>query len=133
MHALHGAPGDLSVCRAFALAAAVKALRDGVGRLAPAVGFLSGEDRGRDRDARQPWRRWYRLARWRKLALGVLQRDGFRCRMCGRVEVRARLECDHVEPHRGDWDKFWAGPFQTLCKPCHGSAKQRAERGGGVG
>jgi 5-methylcytosine-specific restriction enzyme A len=24
--------------------------------------------------------------------------------------------CDHVEPHRGDVNKFWLGPFMSLCK-----------------
>jgi 5-methylcytosine-specific restriction protein A len=35
--------------------------------------------------------------------------------------------CDHVEPHRGDVNKFWLGPFQSLCKPCHDGDKQRLE------
>jgi hypothetical protein len=35
--------------------------------------------------------------------------------------------CDHVTPHRGDVAKFWSGPFQSLCQPCHDREKQRAE------
>jgi hypothetical protein len=38
--------------------------------------------------------------------------------------------CDHVEPHRGDLDKFWSGPFQSLCAEHHNSDKQRIEKGG---
>jgi hypothetical protein len=37
--------------------------------------------------------------------------------------------CDHVEPHRGDLDKFWSGPFQSLCAECHNVDKQRIENG----
>ena len=37
--------------------------------------------------------------RWRALRLFVFNRDGWRCRVCGRA---GRLECDHVVPlHRG--------------------------------
>ena len=38
--------------------------------------------------------------------------------------------CDHVEPHRGDVNKFWLGPFQSLCKECHDSAKRFIEQRG---
>jgi len=32
----------------------------------------------------------------------------------------AATEVDHVEPHRGDHEKFWdPGNHQALCKPCH--------------
>jgi len=35
---------------------------------------------------------------------------------------------DHVIPHRGDAGLFWFGELQSLCKHCHDSKKQRAER-----
>lgn len=38
--------------------------------------------------------------------------------------------CDHIEPHKGDPDKFWSGPFQSLCKAHHDSDKQRLEKSG---
>jgi hypothetical protein len=38
--------------------------------------------------------------------------------------------CDHIEPHRGDVAKFWAGPFRTLCSTCHNSHKQSEEKTG---
>lgn len=51
--------------------------------------------------------------------------------MCKVVEPdTSKLHCDHVEPHGGDPDKFWVGPFQTLCAHCHNSTKQAAERAG---
>src|SRR5262245_910577 len=42
---------------------------------------------------------------------------------------RPRL-CDHVDPHRGDINKFWLGPFMSLCKRCHDSTKRLIERRG---
>ena len=42
----------------------------------------------------------------------------------------AATVADHVEPHRGDHDKFWHGRLQSLCKPCHDRDKQREENGG---
>ena len=38
--------------------------------------------------------------------------------------------CDHVEPHRGDINKFWLGKLQSLCKPCHDGAKREIELNG---
>jgi 5-methylcytosine-specific restriction enzyme A len=34
---------------------------------------------------------------------------------------------DHVEPHHGDWNAFVLGKLQSLCKPCHDSAKRTQE------
>ena len=30
---------------------------------------------------------------------------------------------DHVKSHRGDWNEFWLGELQSLCKNCHDSSK----------
>jgi 5-methylcytosine-specific restriction protein A len=38
-------------------------------------------------------------------------------------------DVDHVIDHKGDVDRFWAGPFQALCKSHH-SQKTAAEMGG---
>lgn len=78
----------------------------------------------------QPWRAWYKLARWRRLRWTVLVRDGFTCCRCGRLEAdTSQLVADHCEPHRGDATLFWDREnLQTLCKPCHDRAKQREER-----
>lgn len=86
-------------------------------------------ERSRYRDATQPWRAWYKTARWQRLRMSILVRDAYTCQMCGSTWTDTSfLVCDHVEPHRGDEDKFWAGPFQTLCKACHDKDKQREER-----
>lgn len=75
------------------------------------------------------WRAWYKTQRWQRLRWCVLVRDGFACGKCGVIETETRkLVADHVRPHRGDEALFWdEGNLQTLCAPCHGSAKQREE------
>lgn len=70
------------------------------------------------------YKRWYKTARWQRLRLRQLW-DQPLCVFCKRVAS----VCDHVDPHKGDEDKFWGGPFQSLCKRCHDSDKQRMERG----
>lgn len=37
---------------------------------------------------------------------------------------------DHVTPHRGDYDLFWHGELQSLCKPCHDGPKKHLEVSG---
>lgn len=72
----------------------------------------------------------YTVKRWRALRARQL-RDEPLCRFCrARGKVTAANICDHVQPHQGDMVKFWAGPFQSLCKPCHDSTKQAMESGG---
>lgn len=87
-------------------------------------------DRKRDL---QPWRQWYKTARWARIRAAQLARDPL-CAICLKAgRVTAATVCDHVEPHRGDPEKFWNGPFQSLCDEppwrCHSSIKQREERG----
>jgi 5-methylcytosine-specific restriction endonuclease McrA len=73
-------------------------------------------------------RKLHKTARWQALRWSVLVRDQFTCQICKRLEGdTSKLVCDHIEPHRGDVEKFWSGPFQTLCKPCHDGQKQREE------
>lgn len=111
----------------------LKTIRPLVSELAPRIGCAPGSEaeRHRYRDATQPWRAWYKTARWQKLRWSILLRDLFACQTCKRVEAdTSKLVCDHVEPHRGDEQKFWSGPFQTLCKDCHDRVKQSEERRG---
>ena len=50
------------------------------------------------------------------------------CAVClERGFVEPATICDHVEPHHGDVNKFWLGPFMSLCKRCHDSGKRFAE------
>lgn len=84
----------------------------------------------RSRRERQPWRAWYSTARWQKLRKSFLDQNPF-CVMC-RADglTREANVCDHIHQHHGDPDKFWSGPFQPLCTPCHSGRKQAAERRG---
>jgi 5-methylcytosine-specific restriction enzyme A len=55
-------------------------------------------------------------------------RDPPLCKYClERAIVTPATICDHVEPHQGDVNKFWLGPFQSLCKECHDSTKRFVE------
>jgi len=91
------------------------------------------KERQRYRDA-QPWRAWYKTARWQALRWSVLVRDVFTCQRCKRVEAdTSQLVADHRKAHRGDERLFWdIGNLWTLCKRCHDSWKQRQERGSGM-
>jgi 5-methylcytosine-specific restriction enzyme A len=66
------------------------------------------------------WDKWYSTARWARIRKHQLLAHPL-CHFC--------LE-NHVEPHQGDVNKFWLGPFRSLCKRCHDSAKKFAEARG---
>jgi len=86
-------------------------------------------ERDRARASRQPWRAWYRTARWRQLSWAVRVEAAFTCARCGVVDGRPRQTvADHVVPHRGCEARFWdRGNLQCLCKGCHDGAKQAEE------
>jgi 5-methylcytosine-specific restriction protein A len=87
-------------------------------------------ERERADSDRQPWHAWYGLARWKRLRLRQLSQHPL-CAFCLAAGViEPATICDHVEPHRGDEKMFWAGPFQSLCKPHHDATKRRAETKG---
>lgn len=114
----------------------LKQLRDGLHRVAPVTRYLPRESKTEQtarRDASQAWRAWYHTARWQRLRWSVLVRDLFTCRMCrDLVADTSQLVADHIERHRGDPDLFWDDRnLQCLCKHCHDSHKQRAERARG--
>lgn len=72
----------------------------------------------------------YGTARWQRLRATQLSAHPL-CAMC-LPHVTPATICDHIEPHKGDLIKFWAGPFQSLCKHHHDSDKKRIENGGKV-
>lgn len=90
------------------------------------------DERSRRRDATQPWRAWYKTARWQKLRWSVLVRDLFTCQMtaCGRVVAdTSKLVADHKIAHRGDERLFWdENNLHCICKDCHDRVKQSEER-----
>ena len=50
------------------------------------------------------------------------------CKFClERGIVTAANVVDRVTPHRGDWNAFVLGELQSLCEPCHNSAKRQIE------
>ena len=106
-----------------------------VGMAAP----VDEADRSRRRYAASPWRKWYASARWRRLRLQVLARDGWTCRMTGEPLIGAHPApnspvVDHVVPHRGDPVLFWdPANLQALSKEAHDGEKQAIEARGGVG
>lgn len=80
--------------------------------------------------AAREYRKWYKTARWKRISKQQKIREPY-CRLCKERGVLTEAEvCDHVEPHRGDSRKFWSGPFQSLCRTCHDSVKQKYERTG---
>ena len=58
------------------------------------------------------------MARWRAVRRQVFNRDGWRCRACGRA---GRLECDHVTPLWKDpeQDPYALDNLQAICRGCH--------------
>lgn len=82
-----------------------------------------------DRDAA---RKLYASARWKATRLAQLADEPL-CRMCAQVgRTTAATIVDHLEPHRGDPEAFWASPLQSVCKPCHDRHAQRRDRGGDI-
>lgn len=107
-------------------------LRPVLGTLRSSIAYMPSGDRETEkRRDEQPWRRWYKTARWQAKRMSVLVRDKFTCAMCGRIGMdTSKLVADHREPHRGDETLFWDDDnLQTLCKsPCHDKHKQRMEQ-----
>ncbi len=77
-----------------------------------------------------PWRKWYKLRRWQELRLRIFVRDLYQCQCgCKHIGNEHELVADHKKPHRGDEALFWDETnIQTLLKPCHDAAKQKAEQ-----
>lgn len=112
--------------------ARLKAIKPRVSAMPSRLGYAAGDEaaRSRHRDATQPWRQWYKTARWQRLRWSILVRDLFTCQRCKKVEGNTRLlVADHKTPHRGDEALFWdAGNLQCLCKTCHDGVKQAEEQ-----
>lgn len=73
----------------------------------------------RHRRWRSPWRGWYGKAEWKAIRAAQLAAHPV-CKMCmAEGVVTSATVVNHVRPHRGDWELFIAGPFESLCKACH--------------
>ena len=83
--------------------------------------------------ARSKYSQWYADRRWRAKRAEQLQREPL-CRFCReRGHLTPATIADHIEPHRGDLERFWQGELQSLCGTCHSSTKARMEAGRAVG
>ncbi|MEM2129816.1 MAG: HNH endonuclease signature motif containing protein [Candidatus Bathyarchaeia archaeon] len=60
---------------------------------------------------------------WREFAVAVYERDGGKCRICGKDLAERRFACDHIIPLSQGGRDWWQDPamtnFQTLCESCH--------------
>jgi len=77
--------------------------------------------------------KFYSTAGWRHLRERQLRLAPLcaYCAAAGRV-VPAEV-ADHIQPHRGDRSKFFDPQnLQSLCKSCHDSVKQAAEKRDGI-
>jgi 5-methylcytosine-specific restriction endonuclease McrA len=114
----------------------MRTLKPQLSTLQPILGYISqGEqDRNRYRYSTEPWRAWYGSQRWKRLRWAVCVRDLFTCQLCHRIAGRkGEAIADHKTPHRGNASMFWdEANLQCVCKSCHDSIKQAAERGGRV-
>lgn len=87
----------------------------------------------REKSKRPPWVKWYKTSAWRRLRMSQLAREPL-CRFCKSMGiVTAADTVDHVIAHKGNMTLFFRGPFQSLCKTCHSSVKQRIEKSGEFG
>lgn len=80
--------------------------------------------------ASRPWLRLYKTARWQRLREAKLAQDPL-CEWCLESEIvnDTDLEVHHVDAHKGDEEKFWSGPFVTVCKSCHARRGQLEDHG----
>lgn len=80
----------------------------------------------RNRTRKEPWRKWYHTAHWKRLRTLVLARDPI-CKRCNRY---ASTIADHIRAHKGVWQMFVdMTNLQGLCASCH-SIKTAQEDGG---
>jgi 5-methylcytosine-specific restriction enzyme A len=71
--------------------------------------------------------KWYDTAAWARRRKHQLMTQPL-CVMCAaNGKITPATVADHIEPHRGDFNKFVLGRLQSLCRDCHNSRKQRGE------
>ena len=54
--------------------------------------------------------------RWRHVRRQVLDRDGWRCRRCGRA---GRLEVHHLRALQDGGQRYDPANLEARCRPCH--------------
>lgn len=94
---------------------------------------MSAKDRKRAYDEKRknaPYRKWYKLPLWQSIRTKQLTEHPLCERHLMRGSVVAASTVNHKVPHKGDWQKFISGPFESLCKACHDGPVQSEERRG---
>lgn len=72
----------------------------------------------------QDYRRWYQTPEWKRIRIEQLQREPW-CRDCAARGLMVKAtDVDHIEPHRGDRELFFKGPFASRCHSCHSKKTQ---------
>jgi len=67
----------------------------------------------------RPWREWYQFEIWRRRRRAHLRREPL-CRTClAQGLVTPATVADHIDPHKGDWNKFLTSELQSLCALHH--------------
>lgn len=75
------------------------------------------------------YRKLYGTVRWQRIREYQLSQQPL-CERCLTMEtVEPATVVHHREAHKGDEEKFWSGPFESLCKPHHDGEGQREDRG----
>lgn len=76
------------------------------------------------------YRKLYKTAKWQRIREYQLSQQPL-CERCLTMEiVEPATVVHHADGgHKGDEEKFWSGPFESLCKPHHDSEGQREDRG----
>ena len=76
---------------------------------------------------RTQWQHFYDTGVWKRMRRLQLKHEPL-CKMClDRGIVTPARVADHVEEHRGDWNKFRLGTLQSLCFDCHDIHKRRID------
>lgn len=83
--------------------------------------------------SRPPWVKWYKTSAWIKIRKAQLAKEPL-CKFCkNKGIITPANTVDHKIAHKGNMKIFFDGPFQSLCKECHSSTKQRLEKSGEFG
>lgn len=91
-------------------------VRDGSGRCAK---HIKQQRQAVDERRGNSNERGYSYA-WQQARAGFLRKHPLCAAHEKKGEVVAATVVDHIDPHKGDKDKFWERTnWQPLCKPCH--------------
>lgn len=76
------------------------------------------------------YRRHYKASKWKRIREAQLRMQPL-CEYCLQSEIVEPATVVHHGDggHKGDMNRFWNGPFVSLCKPCHDRDGQREDLG----